>query len=250
MVGSHWPRLKLFRQPEDEPLLQADKGIHFVAFAGLTWLLIRARFAGRGTGSARAVVVAGCVALVYAGLDELTQVWADRDATFSDFAASAIGVFSIVVVSMTGLASRPEPRGLRAKRVTALLFAVGVLTLSVVPGVTQVIQWTADQTHWPEARIDQSWHFLTAGAMTWLLARSFPGGAHRPRLGVWVTILAVALSAPMMVTAQRLMERGVGTIDIYAHELGLFAALGIWALCLARRALDAADAPGLAERTE
>ena len=58
-VGSHWPRLVLFAQEEGEAVFQVDKSLHVLAFAGLTWLMIRAKFAGRRATPAWSTAVAG-----------------------------------------------------------------------------------------------------------------------------------------------------------------------------------------------
>lgn len=237
-VGSHWPKLRLFPPPESEPIFQFDKGLHFIAYAGLAWLMFRAKMAGRDAGVGRTALVVGCVGLLYAGLDELTQSWTDRQVTFSDFMASAMGVLAVVI----WFVSDPEPvhaRKLRACRVTLLVGSVIIIGLALIPAVNDVARWAVHQTPWPTLRMDTLGHFLIAMGMTWLLASSYPAGARRPRLGVWVTILVMGLSAPMIEWAQALTGRGVAMADVYAHELGLFAALVVWALISIGRALRA-----------
>lgn len=246
-VGSHWPRLSLFPPPEHEWVFQPDKGLHFIAFAGLTWLMVRARIAGLSATPAWTAAVTGCLALLYAGLDELAQHWAQRQVTFSDFTASAIGVLTIMLVVSTK--GRPAPHALviRLARSLWLVAVVGVLVLALPVSGSQMTQRLLAQFTATWGGIDKLCHFFAAMVMTWLLALAFPAGARRSSLGVWTTILVMGLSAPMIETAQSYTGRAVETADIFAHELGLFAAMGVWALISTGRALRAA---GIIERYE
>jgi VanZ family protein len=235
-AGSHWPGLELFPESKSELIFQPDKGLHFVAFAGLTWLLIRAKIAGRSAGSARTLLAAGFTALSYAGLDELTQQWAQRQVAFSDFLASAIGVLTVVLA--VAAQARPAPRRLRARRVSFLLSSAAVIALVIPPAVNDAVWWVFYyHTPWPAAHIDKPSHFLAALVLTGLLARSFPAGARRPGLGVWVTILVIGLSAPMIETVQGYTGRGMEIADVFAHQLGLATAMVVWAFVSMARAL-------------
>jgi len=237
-VGSHWPKLAFFPPPQSEPLFQPDKGLHFVAFAGLTWLMIRAKLAGRLAGPAKTALVVGSIAMSYAGLDELAQHWAQRQVSFSDFAASAVGILTVVLAS--ACQDRPAPRWLLARRAVFLIGAATVIALALPPVVNDGVFWILTQTPWPTMHIDKTCHFIAAAVLTWLMAGSFPAGIHRPRLGVWVTILVMGLSAPMIETAQGYTGRGTSVADVYAHEMGMAAALVVWAFVSLRRALRTA----------
>ncbi len=252
-VGSHWPKLSLFPPPKTEPIFQPDKGMHFVAFAGLTWLMIRAKVAGRGVGEPWAVVCAGVLALLYAGGDELAQQWAQRQVMFSDFLASAVGVLTVVVFATVKRGRRPKKPLVWAARSFWLAGVAGVLVLALPVSGTAVTQRLLGYFTPTWGGIDKPCHFFAAMLGTWLLAAAFPAGMTRPRLGAVATILVMALSAPMIESAQGFTGRGVDTADIYAHELGMSVALALWALISIGRALGTAGTPGtpgFAERSE
>ncbi len=246
-AGSHWPKLELFPPPEHEPIFQLDKGMHVLAFAGLVWLLIRARIAGPGATRAWTVAVAGAVAILYAGVDELTQHWTQRDVTLSDFAASAVGALTVVLMATPAARQAPSLRRVRAMRLAFLVCAAVVFVLSLPPIVNDVIDWSVRLFTRPWLGMDKAGHFVIAAGLTWLLASSFPAGVSRPSRGVLVTILVMGLSAPMMELAQAYSGRGVEAADVLAHELGLLAAMTVWALISTRRALRRV---GLTERAE
>lgn len=243
-VGSHWPRLSLFPPPESEPAFQADKVLHVLAYAGLTWLMIRARIAGRASRPVTTALAVGCMALVYAGLDELTQVWAERDVTFSDFSASSVGILAVVVIAATGLGRRGSPRPLQVRRHRVMVFVVGMIAMALVPALVDMAYPQIQALAGPLAWIDKLYHFVVALTMTWLLASACPAGIRRPRLGAGVTIVVMGLSAPMLEAARAYSGPGVRSAAIYAHELGLLAALMIWA-CLSIGRAWQADKPAI-----
>jgi len=236
-IGSHWPRLELFPEPQTQPLFQPDKGLHFVAFAVLTWLLIRAKIAGRSAGPVWTALVVGCIALSYAGLDELTQQWFQRQVALSDFVASAVGVLTVVLTITCHQRAATSPRWLWTRRAVVLILAAVVIALAIPPQVNGLVQKALSMTPWPTIKIDKPCHFIVGMVVTWLLAWAFPAGRHRPRIGVWVTILVMGLSAPMIETAQGYSGRGIEVADIYAHEIGMAVALALWAIVSMRRAL-------------
>lgn len=236
-AGSHWPRLALFPPAEQERLFQPDKGLHFLAFAGLTWLMIRARVAGRQASGASTVAAAGGTALAYAVIDELTQGWAQRDVTLSDFAASSVGVLSVVLIYTAPRRSALPALVVWSARVLSLTCAVIVLSLALPQSGNNATQLLLGLFTPTWGGIDKPCHFYVALGMTWLLALSCPAGVHRLRLGALVTILAMSLSAPMLEMAQGMTGRGTETADILAHELGFALALGVWASISTIRAL-------------
>ncbi len=246
-IGSHWPRLQLFPPPDHEPIFQPDKGLHFVAFAGLAWLMIRAKVAGRSAGELRTAACAGVFAILYAGGDELAQHWAQRQVTFSDFLASAVGVLSVVLFATVQRGRLPYKPLVWAARWAWLASVAGVLALALPLSGMRLTQRLIGYFTPTWGGIDKPCHFIAAILATWLLASSFPAGMTRPRLGAVATILVMALSAPMIEMVQGYTGRGVETADVYAHELGMAAALAVWALISIGRALRSS---GITERSE
>ena len=235
-AGSHWPRLQLFPPPDHEPLFQPDKGLHFVAFAVLAFLMVKAGIAGRGRPAAGTLVWVAVIGLVYAGLDELTQTFAQRQVTFSDFTASAMGVLTLVTAEATALLPAPSAKKVRAARAQAWITALVVAALAIPPAVNRVMRWLINLTPWPLLPIDKPMHFIVAMLLVWFFARCRPAGLNRPRLGVWLTVIVLGLSSPMMEAVQAYVGRGSETADIVYHEMGLAAALAIWALVTLYRA--------------
>jgi VanZ family protein len=71
-----------------------DKALHFVEFAGLAVLLVRA-FLGEGTSPGRAFLAAVMVASLYAASDETHQIWvAGRDPALLDWLAGSLGALA------------------------------------------------------------------------------------------------------------------------------------------------------------
>ena len=236
-VGSHWPRLELFPPAEHERVFQPDKGLHFLAFAGLAWLMIRAKIAGWRASDAWTAAAVGIVALGYAMIDELAQHWTARDVTLSDFTASAVGILTVVVIYTTPPRSKLPGWVVWTARILCVACTVIVLSLALPPSGNQTTQRLLGRFTATWGGIDKPCHFYVALGMTWLLALSCPAGVRRARAGALVTILAMGLSAPMLETAQGMTGRGIETADILAHELGFALALGIWALISTTRAL-------------
>ena len=87
---THWPDMRV----EIEGVQRTDLLGHLVGYSVWTFLIIASGFVGR-RGSWRSVGLGMPVALLYAGLDELSQgiPVLQRDVSFDDFAANAIGVW-------------------------------------------------------------------------------------------------------------------------------------------------------------
>jgi hypothetical protein len=110
-AGTHWPRLQL-----GDPTHPPDKLLHFIAFGGLMFMLVRARFFAGLTANF-------LVALLWTAFDEVTQgiPGLGRSMSFEDVAAGWMGV------ATTGLflwATRPLAApivALRRKRFDAMI---------------------------------------------------------------------------------------------------------------------------------
>ncbi|MEM8739201.1 MAG: VanZ family protein [Planctomycetota bacterium] len=90
VVATHWPGLT----QDDVPGLGGlpfDKVAHGVAFAGLAVLLAGSRF-WRGGGARGNAGLAVGVGLIYGALEEWTQPWFGRTASWADLAADAVGL--------------------------------------------------------------------------------------------------------------------------------------------------------------
>ena len=85
-IGTHIPADRIF-----VPLNLSDKVLHFIAFAGLSFLIAWAV----PTNDAKLhqnIRLAALISVVYAGLDELLQIPVGRTADWMDFFADCFGV--------------------------------------------------------------------------------------------------------------------------------------------------------------
>ncbi len=232
LISTHLPSIDLGEENNPFGMFQVDKTLHVIAFAGLMFLLWRARLASvvwgdRASNFANAAVGL-CLAVVYALVDEVTQAWAGRDVTASDVVAGLVG---IVGVFLMVTAAPAPPKSQRVGVVTVLFrcLAVGAITFFVMMAIAP---WGNDLGHklshlfftpWPG--IDKAGHFYISAALTLLLAASAPAGVHRPAMGVFLTILVIGLSGPIIETGQSLTGRSVDMADLYAHQVGLLTAM-------------------------
>jgi VanZ family protein len=234
-IGSHLPNLGLGKDSNQFGVFQVDKTLHVLAFSGLTWLLFRARVAGSRSSWIANAIAAACVAGVYAMVDEYTQRWTGRDLSVSDVVAGMIGIVGVFLIL-----TAPPPRD----RASGLTVLIRVVTAGLVMAVV-VVALAPQGNHWvnrmarpffqPWPGIDKAEHFYVSAVLTLLLALSSPAGVRRPRRGVLLTILAVGLSGPIIETAQSFTGRGVEMADLYAHQVGLLAAmLGLAVLAVGR----------------
>ncbi len=108
-TATHWPQLKL----DVAPIERADLLQHLIAFGLWTALLIAGGFFGPWN-SWRNIAAAHLVAVVYAGIDEGTQLIPilGRTAAWDDFAFNCIGVW-IGAVLMIAVRARALSRGER-----------------------------------------------------------------------------------------------------------------------------------------
>lgn len=85
-TGTHLPRITIPKLPHGNE----DKYLHFIAFAGLSFLLawaIPTRLESRW----RNLRLAGLLAIFYGAMDELTQIPVGRTADWKDFLADVVG---------------------------------------------------------------------------------------------------------------------------------------------------------------
>ena len=101
-----------------------DKILHFVAYAGLAWLL-GVWFWARGRSGWRTALAVFAVAAVYGGLDELLQIPVGRNADVADWLADCGGAAAgLVVLALTQAVwrmarSRPATYAVMPVRATA-----------------------------------------------------------------------------------------------------------------------------------
>jgi VanZ family protein len=86
LVATHLPA-----QVAGLPRNQADKLIHFVAYAVLAWLLASAWQASVGRLNARHLKFAWLVVVLYGAIDEITQPLVGRTMSVADWLADAAG---------------------------------------------------------------------------------------------------------------------------------------------------------------
>jgi VanZ family protein len=86
LVATHLPT-----QVAGLPRNQADKLIHFVAYAVLAWLLATAWQASVGRLNARHLKFAWLVVVLYGAIDEITQPLVGRTLSVADWLADAAG---------------------------------------------------------------------------------------------------------------------------------------------------------------
>lgn len=92
-VGSHWPRLDfsaLTGLDQNALPLGLDKWIHVLGYSGLSFLATLANLCGPGR---RGFLLRAPLLLLYAGIDEITQVFSPgREVGWGDLAASSAGL--------------------------------------------------------------------------------------------------------------------------------------------------------------
>ncbi|MEO0964400.1 MAG: hypothetical protein AAFY08_04700 [Planctomycetota bacterium] len=229
-VGTHWPRLNL--GPNDLGYgLELDKLLHAGAFGGLAVLAWWARPAGRGRGDAANgwAVLIGVTA--WAGLDEWTQQWFDRQIGWEDALASWCGVWSAVLVfgPRPGEGWRRVASATRAA--TLVLGPTAALFVMLPAGSAQTItamRWLGVI----EPGVDKDLHLWGGGlAVVWLGALSLAGVAW-PRVSAGVAILLAVAVAPALEPVQYALGRSwkPDPIDVRWHLVGTTVGIGAWAL--------------------
>ncbi|TWT88174.1 VanZ like family protein [Pseudobythopirellula maris] len=106
LVGTHLPA----QAPKTNQLV-SDKPIHFVAFFGLTLLLVAWRRARRGTLGVGTIAAAVVVVLVYGAFDELTQPLFGRVCDLADWLSDTggAGAAALLAWALTRRDRRKSP---------------------------------------------------------------------------------------------------------------------------------------------
>jgi VanZ family protein len=234
-VGSHMPQLTFGEDTNEISVFQIDKTLHVLAFAGLVFLLFRACLAGRCASVLANALVATCISCCYAVIDEYSQRWVERDVSISDVVAGLIGIFSVFLLITAPPKRLRASRGTLVMRVVVAASFVLILVVALAPDGDTWVNRFARFFFRPWPGMDKPGHFYTAAALTLLLVQASPAGVQRPRLGILVTILVMGLMGPIIETAQSYTGRSVEMADLYAHQVGLLAAmLGLSVLAVGR----------------
>jgi VanZ family protein len=235
LISTHTPELGMGEDANQFGMFQVDKGLHVLAFGGLMYLLWRAGLAGERASLLLNALVAVSVAVVYAVVDEYTQGWVGREVSVSDVVAGLIGIVGVFLIITAGPPGDRVRRGTVAIRYLAVAMIVLFIFSALVPLSKDWLHWFVQRVYRPWPGFDKAGHFYMSVALTLLLSVSLPGGVHRPRLGIFLTILAVGLSGPIIETAQSFTGRSVDMADLYAHQVGLLAGmLGLAVLAVGR----------------
>lgn len=238
-IGTHVPHLGVGEDANQIGFFQVDKTLHVIAFAGLAWLLYRARIAGRSASDVTTALVAACIAVIYALADEYTQGWTGREVSYSDVVAGLVGIVGVFLILTAGPPRAKTGRFTRAMRVLTLVAIVGILVIALVPKGNDWVNGLAQPFFQPWPGFDKAGHFYVSAVLTLMLALSQPAGIHHPRRGLFLSILVMGLAGPIIETAQSFTGRGVEMADLYAHQLGLLAAMAALAMLAVFRALCA-----------
>lgn len=230
-VGTHLPNTPV---PLDLPaLIQIDKVIHFVAFAGLMALVLLALPRGeawRELGRPFAVLAV----LGYALIDEHTQQWVGRTVDRGDLIANAMGVLAAYLwfAAPSGLTRWPGWL-VTAARVLWLAIVPASVMLAVTPQASDLMHRLIRAGYWTPVP-DKDMHFYLAMAFTWLLAMACPGTRGKARLSVALTVGLMLAAAPVIEWAQSLLGRSApDPADVAAHLRGTCIALVGWAMAAA-----------------
>jgi VanZ family protein len=118
-VATHWPNLRV-----PGPVYRGDLWIHAAVYAVWTSLLLACTFFDSAIFSRRNIARTVVVAILYAGLDELTQALPglQRVAAWDDFGADCVGVAIVGVCALVAsqrrlsLKEKPHHRDTEAQR--------------------------------------------------------------------------------------------------------------------------------------
>lgn len=224
-ISTHMPDPGLGGDSNPFGVFQIDKALHVVAFAGLAYLLFRARVAGIRSSLFVNALGALVIAVVYALVDEYTQRWTGRIISSGDVVAGMIGIVLVFLMATSPPARQRATRPVKAVRLVAALAIISIIVMALAPQGNQWFNRMAQPLFHPWPGIDKAGHYYVSVVLTLLLAASYPAGVHRPRRGILLTIVAMGLSGPIIETAQSFTGRSVEMADLYAHELGLLTAM-------------------------
>ena len=236
-VGSHLPGLGVGKDANQFGVFQVDKALHVTAFAGLTFLLYQAKLCGGRASSFANAFTAMVIAAIYALIDEYTQRWTGRDISISDVVAGYIAILGVFLLLTTPKPKRHATSWTRIMRIVTGAAVAFVLVMALAPEGNRWVNQLARPFFQPWPQIDKTGHFYVSAGLTLLIALSYPAGVHRPRLGLFLTILVMGLAGPIIETAQSFTGRSVEMTDLYAHQVGLLAAMAALAAVAVVRAL-------------
>lgn len=230
-LGTHWPDLQLPEMPSHplDAVLQKDKVAHAIGFGGLMLLVLLSGLSGRRLVWSIRCAVALAISLVYAIADELSQVWmSGRVVSTADLVANVMAILTVYCC-----AAVPSTQPPRRKPIVVIVFLV-LLSIATSPLLFSVEAW-----HWmygaylklvgrensPPMPIDAVFHcllgFVLLLGMTLLWTRT----SGRPRRSMaWAAGIAI-LSGPGIEVLQFFSGRSVQVGDVYAHSMGVLAAL-------------------------
>ena len=226
---THWPSLSVVDIPmrtADDPMLlvQHDKPIHMLVFAGLAVLLILAKPFGRQRSPRFNLLSAIGVAMAYAILDETTQGFAaDRTVSSSDLLANLLGIVGVGLLALTPLRNTDAERTFNMK---ALLRLLGGLTALVLVGALLSITKS-------EGREINAIHFVAAVAITIALLRGGPVLPRKPRLSTLLVCSAMSATIALSEMAQGFSGLTFSLTEAFVGEIGLLLAMVLWTARLA-----------------
>jgi putative peptidoglycan lipid II flippase len=243
ILGTHLPEVP---EPDLAPglfptdLVPPDKAVHLLGYAGLTLLLVLAAPLGRAVPRPAHHALAAGVALAFAVVDEWTQPWVGRSFELADMTADALGILWVYLTA----AARPLPRFWRwpvwGLRCLVPSLGSALIVAALLPQNYDPMQLMG-QTMRLEPPYDKEMHFYLAMGLTWLIALCGPAGLKRARLGAFLTMGVMIVSAPVIELIQLQVGRGADPDDIVAHAYGVAVAGLVWLLVtLLRPAVPAA----------
>ncbi len=143
VIGTHLPGIRI-----EGPIQRPDLLVHVAAFGAWAFLLMLCRFFGAPF-SARNVLISAAVALVYAGLDELSQgiPGLNRTVAIEDFLAGAVGVVGSVVVAGLAAVARRRTGGYHGPPIWAVSIASGLMLGGLATTVLEVEYVEPTDTH-------------------------------------------------------------------------------------------------------
>ncbi len=123
VIGTHYPGIRIEGAMERPDLL-----VHVAAFGFWAFVLMMCRFFGSAL-SLRNVLVSAGIALVYAGLDEVTQgiPGLNRTVAIEDFLAGAVGVVGAVVVAGLAVMAKKRSGGYHGPPIWVVSIASGFI---------------------------------------------------------------------------------------------------------------------------
>ncbi len=236
-IGSHLPQLIIGEHTNQVGVFQIDKTLHVIAFALLTWLLYRARLFGSKRSGFGHVLIATGIATIYALIDEYTQGFTGRNVSLSDIVAGLIGILGVFLIL-----TAPPPRP-KIGQFTKLMRSASILVIALIIGIE--FDFLIDQFLFTEFalmtdsklfRIGPHGRFYLVAVVTLMFIIAKPLGQSRPGWGIGLSIIAIGLAGPIIESVRPFAGHDARMADLYAHQLGLLAAMTALSLVTACRA--------------